>query len=370
MMRNRVLIASAALVLGACQNGGTAATKTGNGTFKAPAGDTTEVVAGVDTFAVTKGMVNRALTPSLGQIAQQAQYMGGDIDAVLKDARQKVVAQILLQHVLTNEVQKKNVQAPAAKVDSVYVQFRKQFPDDAQFEQFLQRNNTDIAGLKLKLAEQVKADVLLETALADSLKVTDEEVQAFFEANKAKYGVGGQTKASHILKLTKSPTDTAEAYAAIVAVQKKLAGGDFAAIAKTESQDPGSASKGGDLGFFDPKDMVPAFSAALGTLKAGEVSGIVRSEFGYHIIKLFEKREGKEIKLDTLKPKIVEEIQGMRKGQLAEEYMRKLLKASKVTFLNEEYKASDLFGSEKKATKATPAAKGAKQPGLITKIKD
>lgn len=365
-MRNRILVASAALVLGACQKGGTAATAK-SGTYKAPAGDTTEIVAGVDTFAVTKGMVNRALTPSLGQIAQQAQYMGGDIDAVLKDARQKVVAQILLQHVITAEVVKNNVQAPAAKVDSTYAQFRKQFPDSAQFEQFLQRNNTDVPGLKLKLAEQVKADVLLEKALADSLKVSDEEVQAYFEANKAKYGVGGQVKASHILKLTKG-ADTAEAYTAIQAIAKKVNAVNFGDLAKAESQDPGSASKSGDLGFFDPKDMVPAFSAALETLKPGQISGIVRSEFGYHIIRLVEKREGKEVKLDSLKPAIVEEIQGMRKGQLAEDYMRKLLKSAKVTFLNDEYKASDVFGAgEKKGVK--PEAKGAKQPGLVSKLK-
>jgi peptidyl-prolyl cis-trans isomerase C len=359
-MRNRVLIASAVLVLGACQKGTTAGK---SGTFKAPVGDTTELVAGVDTFTVTKGMVNRALTPSLGQIAQQAQYMGGDIDMVLKDARQKVVAQILLQHILAVEVQKRNIQAPPAKVDSVFAQFRKQFPDSAQFEQFLTKNSTDIAGLKSKLAEQVKADVMLDQALADSLKVTDEEVQAYFEANKAKYGVGGQVKASHILKLVKSPTDTAEAYAAILAVQKKLAGGDFAAIAKAESQDPGSAAKGGDLGFFDPKDMVPAFAAALEKLKPGEVSGIVRSEFGYHIIKLVEKRESKDVKLDSLKPQIVEEIQNLRKGQLAEEYMRKLLKGAKVTFLDEDYKSSDLFGADKKG------AKTAREPGLLSKMK-
>lgn len=367
-MRKRVLIASAALVLGACKKGGTASAN--GGKFKAPLGDTTEVVAGVDTFAVTKGMVNRALAGSLPQIAQQAQYMGGEIDAVLKDARQKVVAQILLQHILAVEVEKKGVKAPAAKVDSVFAQFHKQFPDTNAFNQFLQKNGQTVEGVKAKLAEQVKADVLLDAALADSLKVSDEEVQAFFEANKAQFGVGGQIKARHILKLTKSPTDTAEAYAAILAVQKKLAGGDFSAIAKTESQDPASAAKGGDLGWFDPKDMVPEFSAAAVALKAGEVSGIVRSQFGYHIIKLDEKREGKEVKLDTLKPKIVEQIQGMRKGQLAEDFMRGLLKRSNITFVNADYRSPDLFGSDKKGAKGEAHGKSeGKQPGLISKIK-
>jgi parvulin-like peptidyl-prolyl isomerase len=360
-MRKRILIASVALVLGACQKGGTASAK--NGKFKAPEGDTTEIVAGVDTFAVTKGMVNRALVPSLGQIAQQAQYMGGDIDLVLKDARQKVTAQILLQHLISVEVAKKHVQAPQAKVDSVYAQFRKQFPTDSAYGEFLKRNNQTEAGVKEKLAEQVKADVLLETALADSLKVTDDEVQAYFEANKAQFGVGTQVKAAHILKLTKSPTDTAEAYAAILAVQKQLNAGNFSAIATKESQDPQSAQKGGDLGWFDPKDMVPEFSAALEKLKPGEISGIVRSQYGYHIIKLEERKEGHEPKMDTLKPKIVEQIQGMRKGQLAEDFMRALLKRAGVTFLNNDYRSVEVFGADKSA------AKEGKQPGLITKMK-
>lgn len=366
-MRNRVLIASAALVLGACQKGGTTAAK--SGTFKAMPGDTTEVVAGIDTMAITKGMINQALTPSLGQIAQQAQSMGGDIDLVLKYARQQLVSQMLFQHILTTEIQKQNIQAPAAKVDSVFGLFRKQFPDEAKFEQFLQSRNLDLPTLKSKLSEQLKADILIEKELSDSLKVSDEEVQAYFEANKARYGVGGQVKASHILKLAKG-ADTAEAFAAISAVQKKLAAGaDFAAIATAESQDPGSAQKGGDLGFFDPKDMVPAFSAALATLKPGQVSGLVRSEFGYHIIKLIEKREGKEVKLDSLKPSIVAEIQGMRKEQLGQQYMRKMLKAAKITFLNDDYKSTELFGGDKKGDKKSESKGGPKQPGLITKLK-
>jgi len=148
---------------------------------------------------------------------------------------------------------------------------------------------------KFRVPEQVKIQFVLMSAntLIASMKVTDEEVSKYYTENIAKYQGDEQRRASHILigfgvNATAEAKVAAKQKAMEVLAEVKKHPNDFEQLAKKYSQDPGSASKGGDLGSFGHGMMVKPFEDAVFAMKPGEISDIVESEFGYHIIKLVE----------------------------------------------------------------------------------
>lgn len=155
-----------------------------------------------------------------------------------------------------------------------------------------------------------------------------DDVRSYYEQNKSRYTVPEQRRASHIL--IEVPAD-ASADARKAARQKaealleKLRGGaDFAALAREQSQDRGSAREGGDLGFFSRGDMVEPFSNAAWALKEGELSGVVESEFGYHLIKLTGIRAGQQRPFEQARGEIEAELRkqqaGKRYAEAAEQF--------------------------------------------------
>jgi peptidyl-prolyl cis-trans isomerase C len=178
----------------------------------------------------------------------------------------------------------------------------------------------------------VQADNVLANLLAkkinDQVQFTDLDLRAYYDAHKDEYE---EAKGSHILirfkgsKVPLKPNEKdltePEALAKAQEIRGKIvAGADFAALAKTESDDSGSAVKGGDLGTFRHKQMVPAFDEAAFTLPVGQVSEPVRTDFGYHIIKISSRtaktfEEAKPEIEKQLKPKIVREEMDKIKAQ-------------------------------------------------------
>lgn len=169
--------------------------------------------------------------------------------------------------------------------------------------------------------ERVKVDYLELNIkdIADTINVSEAETRERYEAQKINYTTPEQRKASHIL--VQVPSDSADD-AIATAKQKAEAllerirqGEDFATLAKTESDDPGSAPQGGDLGFFGKGVMDPAFEEAAFALEKGEVSELVRSSFGFHIIKVEDISGGTVKPFDEVKSGILKEIQTERAQQ-------------------------------------------------------
>ncbi len=140
---------------------------------------------------------------------------------------------------------------------------------------------------------------LIRKKVLDAVKVTPEEVKAYYDANKDQFVSGEEVHASHIL------VDTEAEAKAIKAQLDK--GADFAKLAKDKSKCP-SASRGGDLGYFGKGKMVPEFEKAAFALKVGQISDPVKTQFGWHIIKVLDKKESKVKSLDEVKPEIEQKL--------------------------------------------------------------
>ena len=170
--------------------------------------------------------------------------------------------------------------------------------------------------------------VLRADDLAAGIHIDDAEIVAAYEANPSRYGVPEERRARHIL-LELAP-DADEATVAQVMAHadalrtRLLDGADFAELAATESQDPGSSGRGGDLGFFSNGVMVPAFEEAAFALDKGVVSEPVRSEFGVHLIEVTEIRPADVRPLDEVRDELATELRqsqaGIRYGEAAERF--------------------------------------------------
>ena len=167
---------------------------------------------------------------------------------------------------------------------------------------------------KFKVPEQVKLEFALLSAagLVAQMKVTDEEVKAFYDENAAKFQGDEQRQASHILigfgvGATAAEKAAAKDKAADILAQLNKKPNRFEELATKNSQDPGSATKGGDLGTFGRGAMVKPFEDAVFGMKVNEISEIVESEFGYHIIKL-TGITGQSTKFEDMKAQIKGEL--------------------------------------------------------------
>lgn len=177
----------------------------------------------------------------------------------------------------------------------------------AEVQKYYDDNKT-----RFEVAEQIKAEyvVLSLDALLKQVTVSDAEVKTWYESHKDRYEVPEERRASHILILTKPDADKqqskAKAEEVLAELQKSPA--KFAELARKYSEDPGSAEKGGDLGFFGRGMMVKPFEESVFKQKEGETSGLVESEFGYHIIKLTGIKAGKLRPIEEVKAEIEVEL--------------------------------------------------------------
>jgi peptidyl-prolyl cis-trans isomerase D len=177
------------------------------------------------------------------------------------------------------------------------------------------RSYYDANPAQFQVPEQIAIEyvVLDQDALAATEQVGADEIRKYYEGNAAKFGQPEQRQASHILLAFKPNAGDADkakvrAKAEQVLAQVRKSPASFAALAKKYSEDPGSAAKGGDLGSFSRGMMVPPFEDAVFRLKPNEISGLVESEFGFHIIKLTAIKPGKTRTLDEARPEIERDL--------------------------------------------------------------
>jgi parvulin-like peptidyl-prolyl isomerase len=203
-------------------------------------------------------------------------------------------------------------------------------------------------------AEQATIPIVLTREL--NINITDADVKKFYDENSSKFEQADMVKAAHILLMTTDPATRAELSEEKKAAKKKQiedllkrakAGEDFGKLAKEYSEDPGSKDNGGEY-TFPRGQMVPEFEAAAFSLGTNQVSDVITTQFGYHIIKLYEKIPAKKLALTEMVPggavTVAEYVKDTLTQQAlqkqASEYIAKLRKAAGVEILDPKLKAS------------------------------
>ena len=296
-------------------------------TDQKPAGDTVAVVNGV---AISRAQFDKELDVHIQRVARQGQQIPDEQMATLK---KEILEGLIEREVLYQESQKVGIKIPDQKVDDQLAGIKKRFPTEDEFKKALASMNLTEAEVRNQIQRGLAIRELIDQKVTNKIVITDEETKTYYTANPQLFKQPEQVKASHILIKVEPAADDATKAAArekIKEIQQKLKdGGDFAELAKEYSEGP-SGPRGGDLGNFSRGQMVPPFEKAAFSMQVDEVSDLVETRFGYHLIKVYEKIPEQTLTYEDVKDKIAQRLKQEKIEKDATLYVDNLKKGAKV----------------------------------------
>ncbi len=297
---------------------------------KGPAAEPSKKVAIVNGTAILESELDRGTEG----VVQRRAHSGAPMDeAQLKTVRMDVLNNLINRELLNQESKKEKIAVTDEDVNDKLAKIKQRFKSEAEFKEMLAKMKLNEAQIKTQLKEDLAIQALIDKQVVAKINVTEQDAKTYYDAHPEAFKQPEQIKASHILVKVDPKDDPAkkeEAHKKIEAIQEKLkAGGDFAALAKENSDCP-SKEKGGDLGYFSKGQMVKPFEDAALALKPGETSGIVETQFGYHIIKLTEIKPEGVMSFAEVKDQLAQYLKQEKVKAELDSYLAGLGKSAKI----------------------------------------
>jgi parvulin-like peptidyl-prolyl isomerase len=237
-------------------------------------------------FQVYKDLYERQLGEgALDQEGMDGKTMGESLEESILD-------KLIMERLIQDDNEKKGIEVTEEDLQEYIDQYKESIGGEESYQQFLQSNNLSDEYFVDNMMKELRGRKHKDDFLS-GVSVSDEEAREYFEENKDDLV---EINASHILLGSEEE--------ALDVLEKLDAGEDFAELATTESMDSISAVNGGNLGYFGKGQMIPEFEEVAFQLEEGETSDIVKTEVGYHVIKIQDKRES----FDDLEDKVMELI--------------------------------------------------------------
>jgi len=256
-----------------------------------------------------------------------AEQMSKMRESMKKRFEQRIISMLIDEQLIEEKLAAKNIVISDDKVEEKIMEIAEQ--QKVSQDELLAgaaRQGINEADAKEQIRRRLGLEKLIEAELGDEANVTDEDAKKHYDENTQRFSTPEQVRASHILIKTegKDEAGKAAAKARIEDILKQVKeGGDFAELAKEHSECP-SSSKGGDLNFFTKKKMVPPFSEAAFSMGIGDISDVVETKFGYHIIKVTDKQEAKTTGFEEAKEEIKQDLANRKKGEFFRTFQQAL----------------------------------------------
>jgi peptidyl-prolyl cis-trans isomerase C len=288
------------------------------------------IVAVVNGTVIAKEDFSRAVS----RVQMQAVKRGTNLnDSMLVEIKKRVLEDLISRELLYQESQKKGIKISEKEVDEKLMDIKKRLPNQASFESALKSINFSEATFKTFIRRGMAIEKFIGEQFGKEVEIADKETRSYYENNLNLFKKPEQVRASHILIKVEpqaSESQRAEAQKKLEKIQEKMQNGeDFASLAKEFSQGPSNV-KGGDLGYFRRGQMVKPFQDAAFALKPGEVSGIVKTRFGYHLIKVVDKKQEGTIPYVEVKDRIAQYLKREKIQKRMGLYVEKLKENAKV----------------------------------------
>jgi peptidyl-prolyl cis-trans isomerase C len=288
-----------------------------------------DVLARVNGQEVTKAdfeMLLRNMERSQGPIPAERR------DEILRGALDRLITYTVLRQ----EAKARNITVADSEVENRLTTMQGQFQSEEDFKKALEARSMSLDRLRADARTDMVITKMLDGEVAQAAPPTDADVRAFYDKNPAKFQQDESVRASHILILADEKADEAtkqKARTQIDALLKRArAGEDFAKLAREHSQD-GSASQGGDLDFFSRGRMVPPFEKVAFALEPGAISDVVTTQFGYHIIKVTDRRPAETIPLEKVSAQVKQYLTNQKKQERADAFVAELKQKSRIEVL-------------------------------------
>lgn len=259
-------------------------------------------------------------------------FSGPERDRRLAELKKKVMDSLIEDLLLEQEAERLGMKVSDRDIDDAIDEVKKQNSlDDAGLKAALKQEGLTYEGYRLQIKKQIEKSRVIGQQVRSKVSVTDKELADYYERNKRLFLKDDEVKVSHILfpipenasneKIEKIRGEAAQ----VLGLARQ--GMDFPDLARKYSRDS-SASEGGSLGFFKKGQLLPAFEAAAFSMKKGEISDLVRTPFGFHIIKVDDTKEATPEPLETVKDKIKSALTSEMMEQRYKEWMEELKKSA------------------------------------------
>jgi peptidyl-prolyl cis-trans isomerase C len=289
-----------------------------------------EKVAVVNGVAISRIQFDKELKAQLQRKSQQ----GGQIsDAQMTELKNELLDDLIDREVLSQESQNAGIKITRQNVDDQIAAIKKRFPNEEEFKKALDSMGLTEEDVRDQIQRGLAIRELIDQKVASKVVITDEETKAYYDGNPQFFNQPEEVRASHILIKVDPAADDATKAAArkkIEDLQQKLkAGGDFAELAKENSEGPSNV-RGGDLGYFKRGQMVKPFEDAAFSMKTNEVSELVETRFGYHLIKVYDKKPEQTLAYADVKDKIAQRLKQEKVEKDVTRYVEDLKKGAKI----------------------------------------
>jgi peptidyl-prolyl cis-trans isomerase C len=293
-----------------------------------------EFIADVDGVGISRASYEQAVQNTLRSFQQQGRAVP---EAEIDEFRTQILDQLIAEEILYRTGIDRGYEPEQQTIEIQFQQMRGQFETEEAWEQALESQGTSEEELREQLIRSTVLNQVVADITEDVEPVSAEEVQSFYDENPQFFEIGSQVEARHILLSTQGLTDEdaiAEKRAEAEAVRADLLGGaDFAAVAEERSEGP-SAARGGALGTFGRGQMVAPFEEAAFSLPVGEISEIVETQFGFHIIQVTDIIEGGSTPIEQVTPSIEQFLGQQKQADAVASFVDEARETADITIYN------------------------------------
>jgi len=300
----------------------------------APANTPATVLVKVNDKTITQGDVDSEIA-EISKMMQSRGRSGDQFAMMLPTIRPQVIDSLVVRALLADEFAKKKITVGDDEINKEIAKIKDTLPKGKNLEELLKNNGVSEKSFREDIMEQLKLSKLLGIG-----EPNEKEMKEFYEKNKSRlYEAPETVKARHILLAVDATDDAAKKAVKkekAEALRKQLVdakGANFAKLAQDNSDCP-SKSMGGDLGEFRKGQMVPAFEAVAFSLKTNEISAVVETDFGYHVIQMTEHNAPRTVAFDEVKPQIAAQYKGRQLQEKAGPFIQELREKAKITYQN------------------------------------
>ena len=287
-------------------------------------------VAVVNGSVITQEDFDREMSRVLQRLASTGKSFD---DSQLRAVKKNVLEGLINGELLYQESQSKGIKVEEVAINEQLSTLKKRFSSEDEFKTALIKANLSEADIRSQIKKGLAVEEFITRQFVQTVTISPKEVKSYYDSHPDSFKQAEQVRASHILIKVDTQANVlkrAEARKRIEEIQQKLRKGeDFATVARAFSEGP-SSSKGGDLGYFSRGKMAKPFEEAAFALRTGEVSDLVETRFGYHLIKVIGRRPETTIPYEDIKERIEHYLRGKTVQKQVGLYVEKLKENAKV----------------------------------------